>query len=327
MREFVQVSWPAIMNVRISSRSWPIRHRLAGRVVPDAHQLGQDVGAALGPSGVMLPHQALHGLVEGMEDALELAVAPRGDLAEQAGVGRRQPAEHPEARRQGPRGLAGLVVLDVRVEDHLRQRRHRQPDHLVRNVHDLAVPPSVGDSSGALDQQADVLRHPAVMEHGLDEPALPVVDLPLARQEPVAEQALRLLEDRALLEARMVGDEDVLHVVRVADQEHPEPAHVERRDVAVLLREARHEAERVGPEGPERLVGRRERVRRRRSRAHTPSRRSSAERRHHATSRSWVTSCMATDRNESISPGTRSTSYRSAGGLRRSSAKRSSAHR
>jgi hypothetical protein len=102
-----------------------------------------------------------------------------------------------------------------------------------------------------------------VVEHRLDQAALPSVEVSFAREEAVAEQALGLLQDLPLLETRMVGDEDVLDMVGVAQQEDVEPAHVERDDVAVLPSEPQEQAVRIDAELSERLEGRDRQVTRR----------------------------------------------------------------
>jgi len=88
------------------------------------------------------------------------------------------------------------------------------------HVDRVARSPAVALARGALGHRVAPGRHALAVEAGLHEAALAEVELPLAREQSLAEQHLRALEPHAL------GEGSLLRHQHVADVgEHPAHAH------------------------------------------------------------------------------------------------------
>ncbi len=229
-----------------------LAHGVARRVLAGAQQPRQDVGP-VGALRASLADDAGDRLVEAVQDLLELLVLLRGDLVQEPRVGRRDAREPVQARGERPRRLPRLIVCDVGVQDRLGEDGHREQDHRIDDVHDLAGPPFVRDAARALDHESGVVEHPVVVEHRLDRPALRPVQVALAGEQSLADQPLRLLKGRALHEGPVMSDEDVLDVVGMTEHEQAIASERHARDVAVLARRPCHRVDRVGPKSPKQV--------------------------------------------------------------------------
>ena len=83
------------------------------------------------------------------------------------------------------------------------------------------------------------------MKRWLNQASLAKMHLSFARQEPVAEQPLRTLETASLLEAALVGDEDVPDVRRMIDDVEMFARQKQVNQITVLANETRKEGERI----------------------------------------------------------------------------------
>ena len=189
------------------------------------------------------------------DEAVDDRVEPRARDAGAAHFRDRQALEHARERQQHqPEALddagerfadRGGLRFDVGVEERLADDRQGEPVHLARDVERGAVDPRPPHAVGVLDHHASVAGDALAMKRRLHQPALPEMNRALAGQQAVAEQPLAALEAAALGEVPVVGDEDVFHLLRVADEEQLLAAHAVVDDVAVLARDAREEVERI----------------------------------------------------------------------------------
>src|SRR3984957_13015033 len=83
------------------------------------------------------------------------------------------------------------------------------------------------------------------MKRRLREPALPQPEIAFARQQSIAEELFVLPQDAALNEFAMVGDKNLLYVVRMADEIHAKAVVAHRDDVAVVVLQRRHVGQRI----------------------------------------------------------------------------------
>ena len=184
-----------------------------------------------------------------LDDAVDDGVEPRARPLEAAVGGQRQAAEelrerHHEPRERGHRSrerLAHLLGLGLglRTEERAADDGQRQVHHLLRRVERAAVPPALAlHPQRVIDHQRTVGIDALLVKGGLRQPPLAPVERRLARQKPLAQQALRALEPAPLHEARVVRDEHVPDVVGVVEQVEVLRHAAEVSHVAVLARHA-----------------------------------------------------------------------------------------
>jgi hypothetical protein len=130
-------------------------------------------------------------------------------------VGERQ-HHHPEGVHHTGQRVADRrrVRVDVGVEQRLADDRQRQAVHLGGDVERPPVDPRAPHPVRVRDHRRAVGGNPIAVEGGLHQPALPQVHRAFAGQQPFAEHPLGTLQAAALHEALVVGDEDVLDVLR-----------------------------------------------------------------------------------------------------------------
>ena len=136
-------------------------------------------------------------------------------------------------------------AIDVRVEERLRDDRKRKPHHLGVDVALFTALPFARQAGCVAHHRVGVTRDPAAVKRGLGEPPLPQPEVAFARQQSVAKELLVLSEDAAFDEFPIVGDEHLLDVVRMADEEDAKVVVAHRDDVAVVALQRRHEGKRV----------------------------------------------------------------------------------
>ena len=127
-------------------------------------------------------------------------------------------------------GLGPDLAREERPRDHV----ERQARHLLVHVAGLAVSPPEQQAFRALDHRVAVLDDAAPVEERLHQSPLLQVKRPLAGQQSLAEDPLRLLEGLALHKRPLVRDEHLLDKLGMVQQvlvARPPP---ESRHVAVL---------------------------------------------------------------------------------------------
>ena len=94
------------------------------------------------------------------------------------------------------------------------------------DVDRLAVSQPLAVPRRVLDHRPAVLLDHRVMEQRLDQAALPLVDVVLRGDQPVAEDAPQQVVERLLVEVVVLRDQDLLDRVRMGEQrdlERPDP--------------------------------------------------------------------------------------------------------
>jgi hypothetical protein len=216
-------------------------------------QHGEQVAAIL-PRRAPLGDQAVDRRVEPLAAALE---APRhGDRKTLEQLAEREHAEVERSDRRAER-FADLVRLafDVRVEQRLADDGERVRRHLSRHVEPLAIAPLLRAPRGVRRHRLGVRRDSSAMEGGLREPALPEMQLVLAREQPFTEQHLGAFQAASLVEHPPVRDEHVADPIRIADEDHRLRRDADARDVAVEMRELLEQLERTSDHGQRELAG------------------------------------------------------------------------
>ena len=192
-----------------------------------------------------------------VDDRVELSLGSpephrRGDRQplEQRAVRCRHPVEEPQRGRQGGAHPRGVLPSEVRVEKRLSDDRQRQARHLRVHVDDVAVSPSLREIPRRAGHHVRVAGDARGMERRLGHPALAPVEVALAGEQPVAQDAARLLEALALHEVVVPGDEHLAHQIGMVQQMDAERADAGHGDVA-LLPKLPDERDGVPAEGPE----------------------------------------------------------------------------
>ena len=157
--------------------------------------------------------------------------------------------EHAQVERLDRRGerVADLVglALDVGVEQRLADDGERISRHLAGHVESLAVAPALGAPRRVRRHRLGVRGDARTVERGLREPALPPVQLVLARQQTLAEQHLGALEAASLVEQPAVRDEHVADLVRMTHEHDRLRGDSDAGHVAVPPREVSEQGERT----------------------------------------------------------------------------------
>ncbi len=123
---------------------------------------------------------------------------------------------------------------DVPPEQRLPRNRQGHLAHLSGDVEVVAVLQAIARIEGQRDHHVGVCGQLGLLERGLDQPPLPAVQGAIARQHAVSEQAPRAPERLPLREAMLTGDEHLLDVVGMVEQEHAKRGEPDVHDVAVL---------------------------------------------------------------------------------------------
>ena len=165
---------------------------------------------------------------------------PVGGLARGAERRNAKPLEHARERRGEQRPLRGQhpkIVRErrgIRTEQRFRHDRERQLIHGGAHVDHLAVGPLLGRGSRQRRHRRAVGRELTAAERGLQRPALGMMALALAGEEPVAQQPAGALHQAALPELVGVVHQHLAHVVGMREEERVPAAEPERGDVALL---------------------------------------------------------------------------------------------
>jgi hypothetical protein len=144
----------------------------------------------------------------------------------------------------------GRLGLDVGRKQ--RPPHERQAGHLLVQVAFLAVAPASLQAVGAFDHLSRVPSDAAPVEERLHQPALMQVERALARQQPLAEDPLGLLERLALHKRTLLCNKHLLDEVRVVEQILVPGSPTEAGDIAVLRGHARQRADGISIEGDDR---------------------------------------------------------------------------
>ena len=147
-----------------------------------------------------------------------------------------------------------LVGFDVGVEQGSAHNREGQAGHLVMHVDGLAVSPPLSRSFGLLHHDLTVGLDPMVMEDRLDQPPLAPVNVSLAGEEVLPNDALGRLHGRPLHEGLMARNEHVTDVVGMVEQPRLEPRQAKPHHVT-QRGDTLEQPDRISAPGPERLEG------------------------------------------------------------------------
>ncbi len=155
--------------------------------------------------------------------------------------------QRPERLHDAGERVADLARLrrDVGVEQRLADDRQREAIHLLRHVDRRPVRPRLALPIRVLHHRRRVFRDAIAMKRRLHQPPLPQMHGAFARQQPLAEHALRPLEPAALREVLVVRHQDVLDDARIADDEHVLAAEPDVREIAVCASDVLEELERI----------------------------------------------------------------------------------
>src|SRR4029077_1884889 len=139
-------------------------------------------------------------------------------------------------------GLAREVGAEQRLDDD----RERQLGHLDVDRDHAAVFERIGHLPGVRRHDVAVAREPAVMEGGLDQPALLLPELPVARQQPFPGKGQKgLLDETRLDELLRLLDQNLPRQVGVGQLIYVYRTSLVIRDIAVLPRDVQAERERI----------------------------------------------------------------------------------
>jgi hypothetical protein len=231
-----------------------------------AEEQGEEVvtvGAGLSALGDHLGDHAV-------EVRFDPPVAPhrrRGQPHEQAEQRRVHAVEHRERVREGPPDGRAPPLVDVGSEQRVPHHRKGERGHLCLDVDLVAVAPALGGALGEPDHRRRVGRDPLVVEHRLDQTPPAKVGLVLAGEQRLAEQHLRGLDRRPLVERTVPGDERPVDELGIVEQVRGRTRHVDPNDVAIRG-QAFEESQRIPPELPERGEPRQVGTRRSQARRH-----------------------------------------------------------
>ena len=187
-----------------------------------------------------------------LDDAGEHSIDRLARRAQPAHVRQRKKVHHGRQRQQrhfeqaagGLQRFAGQCA-DIPPEQRFPRNRQGHPAHLSGDVEVVAVFQAIARIEGQRDHHVGVCGQLGLLKRGLDQPPLPAVQGAIARQHAVSEQAPRAPERLPLREAMLTGDEHLLDVVGMVEQEHAKRGEPDVHDVAVLGAEPLHEAQRI----------------------------------------------------------------------------------
>ena len=140
---------------------------------------------------------------------------------------------------------------DIGAEERLDDDAKRQLAHIGIDVERLPVTKHVGHARRVIDHDRAIRDEVAVMERRLHQPALPLPQRAVARQQPFAsERTERALDQPRLVEFVRLLDEDLPREVGVIQLIDVQRAQAVVRDVAELARDGQAECEGIEWEQP-----------------------------------------------------------------------------
>ncbi len=169
--------------------------------------------------------------------------------------GRGQPAQDIPERQEHPveifnddgerlRNVAGLGI-DFRTKKRRRDHGQRQPVHLDREIDFPVRALGIGPIPRLCGHDSRVTGNTSAMKRRLDQPPLARVLLAFADEQAVAEEDARALQRLALAKEILLGDKDLVHQRRIAEEDEALVKNVEARNVAVFLLELAKKFERA----------------------------------------------------------------------------------
>ena len=141
-------------------------------------------------------------------------------------------------------GVVGGIDCEIGVEEAPGDDQHGEVHHLIVQVKGLPVGPGGKGAVGVIGHDAGVGFDALAVKGGLDQAALALVELVLARQQPLAHNGLERLQAEALVVGAVVIDQDVLDVVGVGGEPGDGVDEAQTRDSRNRSR-VLHHAERV----------------------------------------------------------------------------------
>src|SRR5262249_656938 len=173
------------------------------------------------------------GTVEEIAGFQKPVIRWEGQLLEQTGERYRDPVEELHYLGQRVTNLPGLR-LNVGIKDRFAYDGQRQPDHFLVDKQRFPIGPSFPRADSVADHRICVGIDALAMECGLRKPALPPVELVLARKQSLTEQLLGHLQPTALVEQPAVGHQHVPYVVWMIEQIKILGSELEMDYIAVL---------------------------------------------------------------------------------------------
>ena len=129
------------------------------------------------------------------------------------------------------------LVRDVGVEEHFRDDQQRETHELVMHVERVAISPLVEGVLGIAHHHVAIGRNAIPVERRLRETPLTKPEVALTGEEPVAEDAPDVSpEERMLDEVLVIGHQDLLDVLRIAEHERRPSREAQEGDLSVIAR-------------------------------------------------------------------------------------------
>ena len=183
--------------------------------------------------------------IELADRSSELARGANRDPLGQRRQIRSTPAVEEILDRVGARFDHGAAGSHVGAEEGARHDVEREGAHVGVQIASLVRHERVDVSLRAFDRDRRVALDALAVERGLHEIALLSPVIAVGRQETFAEHGLHDLQARRFHEVGLIGDEDALDEIGVADEVERDAVEAKARDGAELALAPREEAEDV----------------------------------------------------------------------------------
>ena len=141
------------------------------------------------------------------------------------------------------------LLLHVHVEERLGRDAQGEGHHLLMGVARLSIAPVARCALRVLHHRPGVVGEPVRVEGGRGEASLAQPEVPLAREQAVAEEETDLVPEEAVLdEVARLFHQHLFDMLGTGDEQRGPPGEVEAHQVAVLPGAGREELERAGPQ-------------------------------------------------------------------------------